>query len=206
MDAHRIKVFDRADDDAVILAVAHDFHLYFFPAQDRLLDQHLMRGGSLKPRRGDGFKIFLIVGDAATGTAQCKGGPDDERKGQLGGDAAYVVQGMGDIAFRNGKPDTFHSCPEQLTTFGFFDDGGICTDEFHSAFFEYPHPGKLQGSVQRGLTAKGRQYGVRSFLTNDSRHGVWFYRFHIRPVSQFRVCHDGGGVGIHKDDFTALFF
>ena len=33
MDTHRVHVFDGADDDHVILEVAHDLHFVFFPAQ-----------------------------------------------------------------------------------------------------------------------------------------------------------------------------
>ncbi len=40
--AHRIQVFDRADDDAVVVLVANDFHLVLFPAQERLFDQQLI--------------------------------------------------------------------------------------------------------------------------------------------------------------------
>src|SRR3546814_12637041 len=48
MDAHWIDILDRADDDGVIGAVTHDFHLIFFPAEQRFLDQHLGRGRCLK--------------------------------------------------------------------------------------------------------------------------------------------------------------
>ena len=41
--AHRVEVLDRADDDAVVLPVAHDLHLEFFPAEQRFLDQQLVR-------------------------------------------------------------------------------------------------------------------------------------------------------------------
>jgi len=44
--AHRIKVFNRADDDDVISEVAHHFQLEFFPPQDRFFDQNLMNGRS----------------------------------------------------------------------------------------------------------------------------------------------------------------
>ena len=33
MHAHRIEVLDRADDDAIVLLVAHHFHLELFPAE-----------------------------------------------------------------------------------------------------------------------------------------------------------------------------
>ena len=39
--AHRVEVFDGADDDDVVVQVAHHLHLVFFPAQDRFFDQHL---------------------------------------------------------------------------------------------------------------------------------------------------------------------
>ena len=44
MHAHRIQVLDRADDDAVVLFIAHHFHLELFPAEERFLDQKLARG------------------------------------------------------------------------------------------------------------------------------------------------------------------
>src|SRR3546814_4084249 len=34
MHAHRIDIFDRADDAAIVLAVAHHLPLIFFPAED----------------------------------------------------------------------------------------------------------------------------------------------------------------------------
>ena len=40
MHAHRIDVFDRADDDAIVFLVAHHLHLELFPAQHRFFDQH----------------------------------------------------------------------------------------------------------------------------------------------------------------------
>ena len=39
---HRIEVFDRTDDDAVVGAVAHDLHLVFFPADQRLFNQQFV--------------------------------------------------------------------------------------------------------------------------------------------------------------------
>src|SRR5690606_37173784 len=36
--AHGIDVFDRADDDAVVVLVANDFHLVFLPPQNAFLD------------------------------------------------------------------------------------------------------------------------------------------------------------------------
>ena len=41
VDAHRVEVLDRADDDDVVLRVADDLELELVPASHRLLDEHL---------------------------------------------------------------------------------------------------------------------------------------------------------------------
>ncbi|MCW7293780.1 hypothetical protein [Escherichia coli] len=48
MDAHRIKVFDRADDDAVVVFITHHFHLVLFPADQRLINQQLFGWGEIQ--------------------------------------------------------------------------------------------------------------------------------------------------------------
>ena len=41
MDAHRVDVFDRTDDYAVVVAVAHHLKLKLAPAEHRLIEQDL---------------------------------------------------------------------------------------------------------------------------------------------------------------------
>ena len=48
--AHRIDVLDRADDDEVVGAVAHDLELELFPADDRLFEQDLVHGAEVRAR------------------------------------------------------------------------------------------------------------------------------------------------------------
>jgi hypothetical protein len=40
--AHRVEVLDRADDDDVVGVVAHHLHLELLPADQALLDEHLV--------------------------------------------------------------------------------------------------------------------------------------------------------------------
>ncbi len=54
MHAHGIEIFNRADDDAVVLAVAHHLHLEFLPADDGFLDQQFARGRGIQPALADG--------------------------------------------------------------------------------------------------------------------------------------------------------
>ena len=80
VDAHRIDVLDRADDDAVVGAVAHDLHLVFLPAEHRFLDQHLVRRRGAQAAADDLLELLAVVGDAAAGAAQGEGRPDDRRQ------------------------------------------------------------------------------------------------------------------------------
>jgi hypothetical protein len=93
MDAHRIDVFDRADDDAVVLAVADDLHLVFFPAEDGFLNQHLGGGGGFEAALDDLLELFLVVGDTAAGAAQGETWADDG--GQAGHCQGFAGFGHG---------------------------------------------------------------------------------------------------------------
>ena len=53
VDAHRIEVLDRADDDDVVVAVAHHLELELLPADDAALDEHLSRRRQLEPAADD---------------------------------------------------------------------------------------------------------------------------------------------------------
>ena len=77
MHAHRIDVFDRADDDTIVSAVAHHLHLEFFPSQNRLLDEHLTHRRRVEPGADDIVELGAIIGDPAAGAAKGKGGADN---------------------------------------------------------------------------------------------------------------------------------
>ena len=72
VNAHRIEVFDGADNNAIVFLVAYDFHLEFFPADDRFLDQQFLRRRSFQSALADIEKFLAVIGDAATGAAHSK--------------------------------------------------------------------------------------------------------------------------------------
>ena len=78
--AHRVEVFDRANDHAVVGAVAHDLHFEFLPAEQRFLDEHLADGREIQPAGDDFLELLAVVSDAAALAAEREGGPDDERE------------------------------------------------------------------------------------------------------------------------------
>ena len=54
VDAHRVEVLDRADDDGVAARVAHHLELVLLPAHQVLLDQHLADGARVQAMLDDG--------------------------------------------------------------------------------------------------------------------------------------------------------
>ena len=80
MHAHRIDVFNRTDDDAVVRLVAHNLHLVFFPTDQALVDQDLANGRGVDARPHNLLELIAIVSDAAAGAAHREGWPDHHRK------------------------------------------------------------------------------------------------------------------------------
>lgn len=72
MNAHWIDVFNRANDDAVIRFVADHFHLIFLPAEQAFIDQNLANRRGVDARANDCLVFFPVIGNAATGAAECE--------------------------------------------------------------------------------------------------------------------------------------
>ena len=77
MYTHRVDVLDRADDDAVVVAVAYHLNLILLPAEQRLLNQHLTYGGEAQAARNDLYKLLLRVSDPTTATTEGEGGANN---------------------------------------------------------------------------------------------------------------------------------
>ena len=96
VNAHGVEVFDRADDDAVVVLVAHHLHLILFPANQRLIDQQLVGGREIEAAFADLFKLFTVVGDAAAGAAHGERGTNNAREADIFSHGQRFFHGMGD--------------------------------------------------------------------------------------------------------------
>ena len=72
MDAHRVEVFNRADNDAVIVLISNDLHLEFFPANQRFIDKQFVSGRQLETALTNRLKLDPVVSNPATRTAHCE--------------------------------------------------------------------------------------------------------------------------------------
>ena len=205
MHPHRVEVLDRADDDAVVGAVAHDFHLVFFPAEHGFFDQQLVGRAGLEAAFADGQELFAVVGDAATGTAHGERRTDDGRKTELGLDFQRLVHAVGNARARALEADLLHRQLELVAVFRLVDGLDRGADQFDVELFQHAVTGQFERAVQRGLAAHGRQHGVRTFLVDDLGHHLPGDRLDIGDVGHVRVGHDRGRIRIDQDDPVAFF-
>ena len=80
MHAHGVHILDRADDNGVVGAVAHDLHLEFLPTDDGFFDQHFVGGRNVETMLHDVEEFLAVIGDAAAGAPERERGADDRRQ------------------------------------------------------------------------------------------------------------------------------
>ncbi len=206
VDTHRIDVLDRTDDDAVVRAVADDFHLVFFPAEHRFFDQHFRARGGFEPARDNLFKLFLVVGDAAAGAAQREARPNDGGEAGHGEGGAGFLERVGDCRARGFDADFGHRVAKFQAVLGAVDDVGLGADQLDSMPCQGTIVEKFHRGVERGLPAHGRQQGVGSLAGDDFFDDLGGDRLDVGCVGEARVSHNGGGVGVYQDDAVTLGF
>ncbi len=90
--AHRIEVFDGADDDDVVRQVTHHLQFVFLPAQDRLFQQHLVHRREIEPACQQLQQLFAVVGDAAARAAERERWTQNHRKADLAAEIDAVLK------------------------------------------------------------------------------------------------------------------
>ena len=73
-------------------------------------------------------------------------------------------------------------------------------------FFQDPLLFQLHGKIQSCLSAKTGNNGIGPFVADDPGNVFQCQRLHIDLISNGRICHNGGGIGVAEDHFIAFFF
>ena len=210
VNAHRVDVLDGADDDAIVLRVADNFHLVLFPAQHQLLDQDLGGGRGFEAPFGDLHVLFAVVRDAAAGPAEREGGPDDGRRRHVVERGESFVEVMREHGARRGEPDFPHGLAEQEPILGLVDGLRLGADHLDAEPVERAVAGELQRGVERGLAAHGRQqrHPLAGMLLPLALDHLGDHlrrdRFDIGGVRQLGVGHDRGGIRIDENNSISL--
>ena len=210
VDAHGVHILDRADDDAVVVLVAHHLHLIFFPAEYRFLDQHLGGGAGIQPAAHDFLELLAVIGDAAAGAAHGEAGADDRwQAGMLDGGERLFHRMHGGRA-RALQADLVHRLAETLAVLRLVDRVRPGADQLDAIFLQRTVRIQRQRAVERGLPAHGRQHGqhvvraLGALLGDDLGDHFGRHRLDIGRVRHIRIGHDRGGVGVDEDDAIAL--
>ncbi len=203
--AHRVEVFDGADDDAVVLLIADNLHFVLFPADQGFVDQQFFSRRQVQTARADFFELFTVVSNTATGAAHGEGRTNDAREAQLFENRIGLFHAVGNTGARAVKADGLHGLVETRTVFSLVDGVGIRADHLNAEFFQHAFALQVQGAVQCSLAAHGWQQCVWTLFLNDLGNRLPLDRLDVGGVGHVRVGHDGGRVGVHQDDAVALF-
>ena len=204
MHAHRIEIFNRADDDAVVLLVAHHLHLNFFPTDQGFLNQQFVRRAGFKTAFANRQKLLLVVGNPAARPAERKGRANDHGETDRRLDFLRLGHRVGNAGTRRLQADICHRRLEFLAILGFFDGIGAGADHFDAIFFQHAVAGQIQGAIERRLPAHRRQQCIGALLFDDFFQNLPGNRLDVGRIGHFRVGHDRRRVGINEDDAIAL--
>ena len=207
--AHRVDIFDRADDDAIVRLVADHLHLEFLPAEHAFFDQHLVGGRGVDAALDDVEELVSIIGDAAAGAPQREARPDDGGKPDVGQRLQRLPQRADVVRARRREADPGHRLAEPLPVLRLVDRVRRRADHLDVVLLQHAHLLEAQRAVQRRLAAHGRQkresarYGV-ALDRDDLGHHFRRDRLDIGAVRHVGIGHDRGGVRIDEHDAVAL--
>ena len=205
VDAHGVEVFDRADDHAVVVAVAHDLHFEFLPAEQGFLDEDFGNGREVEAAGDDFLEFLAVVGDAAALAAEGEGGADDEREAaDFLGDFLGFLHRVGGAGARQVEADLEHGVLEELAVLALFDGFGFGADHADAVFVEHAGLVERHRGVEGGLAAEGGEQGVGLLADDDFFDHFRRDRLDVGAVGELRVGHDGGRVGVDQDDLVAF--
>ena len=209
VDAHRVGVLDRADDDAIVRLVADHLHLEFLPAEHAFLDQDLVGGGGVDAAFDDVDEFALVVGDAPARAAHGEARPDDRRQADVLERSQRLRQRLDVMRAGGGKTDPGHRFAEEFPVLGLVDRLGGCADHLDLVAVEHTHLLEAERAVERRLPAHGRQERESagnsvSLLGDDFCDDLGRDRLDVGPIRHVGIGHDGGGVRVDEDDPIAF--
>ena len=169
------KVFDRANDDAVVRLVANHFHFVLFPTDQRFFNQQLVGRRQVDTTLADFFEFFWVVGNAAASAAQREAGANDHgeaRATNFSGDALCTAQASSKVW---AMPDLAESRPILvMASLNFWRSSAFsiaCSlAPIISTFVLVQHAMlvQVQSAVQRSLATHGGQDRIRTLFGDDA--------------------------------------
>ena len=203
--AHRIEVLDGAHDHDIISQIAHHLKLILLPAEKRLLNEYLSRGGGVQAAGHDVFEFLHVVSDATTGATEGERWADDQRKGaDVVGDLNGFIPGVGSSRRGRLQADLFHGLLEELTVLSLVDRIELGTDQLYTVLLENSILGEGLCEVERRLATHGGQEGVRLLLDQDLFDELGGHGADVSAIRRLGISHDSRRVRVEQHDLVTL--
>ncbi len=196
VDAHRVEVLDRADDDDVVLHVAHDLELELVPADERLLDEHLAHRALGERALEPLLELGRGARDPAAVAAQRERRPEDQRERERLG---QLVGRGHDHRLGHAQADVAHRLAEEPAVLGAADGVVAGADQLDAQLREHAFLLEAPRQVERGSAAERRQQRVRPLPLEDVADAFQIERLEVRPVGVAGVGHDRGRIRVDDD-------
>ncbi len=204
MHTHGIKVLDRADNDAVIVAIANHLHLIFFPTDERLINKKFVSGREVKTANTDCLKFLSVVGDTAARSTHREGGSDNAGETDILKNAKGLFERMRQGRPRGFQTDSFHRLIKKLSILCLINRFLGGANHLDPILLKDTLRSKLERAVERRLSTHRRQDGIGPFALNDPGNCLPFDRLDVGGVGHGGVGHDGGRVGVNQNHPVAL--
>ena len=167
MYAHGIEILHGANDDDIVVGVAQQFQLEFFPAQHSLFYEHFMNRGGLEPPVKGFIQFILVMNKAAAGAPEGERRSDHQRETYLLGKFFPFEEGICRFGSGDRHPQSDHPLAELFPVFCLVNRLDVHTDQPDSILFPDAQVFRLFSQVERCLTAHGRQDSVDLILFQD---------------------------------------
>ena len=201
---HRVDVLDRADDDAVVVGVAHHLELELLPAGDRLLDEDLRHRRDLETACGERRELLAVGGEPAAAPTHRERGPHDQRVADRVPERQRLVDGGGGAGPRHIEPCLQHRVLEAAPVLGAVDRFERGTDQRDAEPVEIAGLRERDRDVQCGLAAERREQRIGAFPLADREDRPRRERLDVRAVGELGVGHDRRRVRVHQGHLEAL--
>jgi len=204
VDAHGVEVLDGADDDDVVGTIPHDLELVLLPADDRLLDEHLVERRELQALGHNLAQLGLVQRNAGARATESGRRADDEREPKVLRDLQRAAHVVGEPAARDLEPGGFHGIFEELAVLSLLDGLPLRADHLDVVARQHAALGQLHRHVQARLPAQRGEQRVGPLLRDDALHRPGRDGLDVGELRQFGVGHDRGRVAVDEDDLIAL--
>ena len=202
MNAQRVEVLHVANGNAVVIAVAHDFVLNFFPTLETLLHEHLRREG--EGLLNNRVELFLVVAEARAQSAQGISRTDNHRIAQFGRRLACLLGILASVAANGLDVNLIELLNKELTVFGIHNDLNGRTQHLHAIALEDAGLRQSHTAVERRLSAKSEQNTLGLLTGNDFFYKVGRNRKEINLVGHTFGSLHGGNIGVNENGLDSL--